>query len=143
MPIDLNTLLQAVMNAESSLQAAEVSVADAQERRQMAAEALAREQGAFDRAVADARTLARPSAAVSADTGYSRLAQDAKEPEGPPPCPECGQPAPAGHACRRMEGAPGPLPANSPAHSWAAGIDSRPGFGPEADDDREDRTGVD
>lgn len=161
MPIDLNSLLMAVVNAESSLQAAELDVAEAQERRAMAAEALVREQSAFDKAVADSRALARPSPSACVDTGAqvlqehlaAHLAAAMPAPEVPP-CAECGQPAPAGHVCRRMDGTPGPIPANSPAnHSPPPGFNPAasgfrgpmplPGFAPEDGDDREENTGVD
>lgn len=159
--LDLNGLLQAVVNAEASLQATEADVAEAQERRTMAAEALAREQSAFDAAVKNARTLARPSPSACVDTGAQVLQESlaahlaaAMPPPETPVCEECGQPSPAGHVCRKMDGAPGPIPANSPANhtpppcftpgaSGFRGPMPLPGYAPEDGDDRPERTGED
>lgn len=155
--LDLNGLLQSVVNAEASLQEAERDVAEAQERRTMAAEALVREQGAFDAAVANARALARPSPSACVDTAaqvlQEALARVSAPPEAPP-CPECGQPAPDGHVCRRMDGAPGPIPVTSPVNkspppgfttgsSAFRGPMPAYGYAPEEGDDREERTGED
>lgn len=139
--VDLNSLLTAVINAEASMKAAEADVAEAQDRRQMAAEALAREQAAFDAAVADARTLARPSAAVLPIPAEQPASVN--QPETLKSCDECGQPMIGDHVCRRMEGAPGPLPRSSPAHSGFLGPMPELGFAPEDMDDREENTGTD
>lgn len=121
--VDLNSLLQAVVNAEDNLKAAEAAVAEAQQRQEMAVQALKHEQGAFDAAIVSARALARP---VSPETAT---------------CHECGQPADPGHACRRMDGAPGPMPVTTPGNSGFRGPMPPPGFAPEPNDDREDNTG--
>lgn len=164
--VNLNDLLQSVLNAEASLKVAEADVAEALERKAMAADALRREQGAFDKAVADARALVRPSPTACVDASAQLIqsvfaaAQAAsgspEVPHGPSPeeCQLCGEAVPAGapHTCRRMEGAPGPLPSTSPllkgpppapGMSWAAGAMPAPGYAPEAADDREENTGVD
>lgn len=142
--VDLNTLLAAIVEAQANLTGREAEEHAATTRRREATEALQDAQDAFDAAVDGARGPRAPTPGSAPAPASSRGDEAAASGDEPEFCEECGQPTPPGadHVCRTMDGAPGPLPATSPALAWTGAMPPV-GFAPEPDDDREENTGAD